>query len=377
MNRPTGQVLEITSIQGNTLRLTAPLRLPYYVSNQAQVVRFSGDMENGPAQPTRKWMGLEDIYVSGGGGGQGNVPFSAASYSWAKNIESANSEGSSVGFTSTFRCVLRDSFVHSTANPNPGGAGYGIDLNYYAADNLVENNISWNFNKVITMRASGGGNVIGYNYFEDGWGEGYPTIPEVGLNASHYATPHHELFEGNECWNIGGDAFWGNSIYNTFFRNHATGRRRSIPPLQLTDVVGRRLIDVPEWHLYYSFIGNVLGSSNMTASPQSGFIYEDAPPWNFNPVPMWAIGVQHDAGAEGQDAQVVATTIRHGNYDFVTKSTVWDPGIERQDLPASLYLEGKPAFFGARAWPWVAPEANGGTLGVLPARERFDQLMAP
>src|SRR5690606_24234775 len=102
----------------------------------------------------------------------------------------------------------------------------------YSADNLIENNIVWNFNKVITMRASGGGNVVGYNYFEDGWGAGYPQIPEVGLSAAHYATPHHELFEGNESWNISGDAYWGNSIYITFFRNHVDGKRRSMPPLR-------------------------------------------------------------------------------------------------------------------------------------------------
>ena len=65
--------------------------------------------------------------------------------------------------------------LHHTKNPNPGGDGYGLSINGASADNLIENNISWNFNKVMVMRASGGGNVIGYNYFEDGYGQGYPT----------------------------------------------------------------------------------------------------------------------------------------------------------------------------------------------------------
>ncbi|AKU89850.1 glycosyl hydrolase family 28-related protein [Vulgatibacter incomptus] len=372
-NRPTGQVVEIVGIQGNTLELSTPLRLPYFKSNRAQVVRFSGGEQDGPVVPTKKWSGVEDLYVSGGE--QGNVIFTAASYSWAKNIESDRSSGSSVAFMSTFRCVLRDSFVHSTVDPNPGGAGYGLDVSEYAADNLVENNISWNFNKVMVMRAAGGGNVIAYNYFEDGWGAGYPTIPEIGMNASHYATSHHELFEGNDSWHIGGDGYWGNAIDVTFFRNHVSGRRRSAQPLQLRDEVMRKFIHVPEWHTGFSFLGNVIGTPDMKAAPQSGFVYEGSPPWNWDPVPIWAIGVEHDAGKEGQDAKVVAATLRHGNFDFFTNGVVWDEGIERRELPTSLYLDRKPSFFGENPWPWVSPEKSGAPLAILPARERFDQLL--
>jgi len=70
---------------------------------------------------------------------------------------------------------------------------------------------------MIVMRATGGGNVIGYNYLEDGWGSSYPTIPEVGLNASHFNDPHMELLEGNRAWNYDSDSFWGNSIQITIF----------------------------------------------------------------------------------------------------------------------------------------------------------------
>lgn len=157
-----------------------------------------------------QYSGIEDLYVAGGEGGDGggNIHLFATAYGWVRNVESDASLGGSVVFTGTFRSVLRDSYLHSTKEPNPGGGGYGIVLNNYAADNLIENNISWNFNKVIAMRTTGGLNVIGYNYLEDGWGAGYPNIPEVGLNASHMTTPHHELFEGNQSWNFGGDSVW-------------------------------------------------------------------------------------------------------------------------------------------------------------------------
>ena len=72
--------------------------------------------------------------------------------------------------------------------------------------------ISWNMNKVMVMRASGGGNVIAYNYMEDGYIGNTLIWVEVGLNASHMTCPHYELFEGNESFNFDADNTWGNSV---------------------------------------------------------------------------------------------------------------------------------------------------------------------
>ena len=66
----------------------------------------------------------------------------------------------------------------------------------------------------------------------------------------------------------------------------------------------------------------------------------------------------------------MATTHRHGNFDYATGTVHWEPGFDRA-LPDSLYLAGKPAFFGSRRWPWVDP-AGPAKLYVLPARARFD-----
>jgi hypothetical protein len=61
-------------------------------------------------------------------------------------------------------------------------------------------------------------------------------------------TPHFELFEGNQAFNFDGDNTWGNAVYITVFRNHFTGKRRSLPPLQLTDLQNRRAIGLMEGH---------------------------------------------------------------------------------------------------------------------------------
>ena len=366
--------MEIGSISGNTVTFTTPFHITFDTAHAAQLNYF--------AHTTVKYAGLEDVKVYGGEGGDGggNVRFDHAAYSWVRNIESEFSKGASIRLISSFRCIVRDSYAHTSKNPNPGGEGYGLEASVGSADNLIENNISIDFNKVILMRASGGGNVVGYNYFEDGYGEGYKTIVETGLNASHMTTPHYELFEGNEAFNFGGDARWGNSIYITFFRNHSTTLRRSFWGQGLSDQIGRVAIQIGARHYWYNFIGNVLGYSGMSPSPGgNSFIYEY--PGASNSVPMWKMGIGDSVGTpefnNSQDPQVAATALRDGNFDFATGQVRWH-GIggavgagTPQTIPDSLYLTSKPAFFSTNVWPWVDP-IGATKLYTLPARARFD-----
>jgi hypothetical protein len=187
---------------------------------------------------------------------------------------------------------------------------------------------------------------------------------ETGLNASHLTCPHFELFEGNEAFNIDGDDTWGGAVYNTFFRNHASGKRRSFP-----DAGNRRAIGLMYYHYYYSFVGNVLGTANENPAPYSGFAYEDLFPWGEDPIGLWRLGYTPTDWNAPPDAQVVSTTHRHGNFDYVTNSVHWATGYD-QALPSSLYLTSKPAFFGGNTWPWVDP-VGPTKLYTLPAKARF------
>jgi hypothetical protein len=373
-DRPIGQVLEVASTNGTTVSFTTPLHIDFLKSSSAQLVRFSPDPDGAPLESVRV-SGIEDLYVSHGEGGDGggNIHLFATAYSWVKNVESDASKGQGVNFDGAFRSELRDSYVHSTVDPNPGGAGYGVGINTYSSDNLVENNAIWNFNKVDCFRSSGGGNVFGYNYLEDGFGAGYPTIVEVGLNASHYTTPHHELFEGNEAFNFDSDTFWGNSIYITVFRNHFTGKRRSIPPVKVTDEMNHRAVGLTHHHYWYSFIANVLGTEGQRPAPAKTFVYEKNDAFgDWTRAPMWQLGYDGSKWSPPQDSQVVATTIRHGNFDYVSGQVVWDPRYTRK-LPPSFYLASKPAFLGSEPWPLVDPERTP-KMSVLPARRRFDAM---
>ena len=395
-SRPIGQAMEIESISGNQVTFTTPFHIAFRRFHRAHLAKVLGS--------ELKWTGVEDLYVAGGQGGDGggNIHLFDTSYCWVRNVEAARSGGTSVNLDGTFRCELRDSYIHSAESATPGGGGYGIGLNTYAADNLVENNISWNFNKVMVMRGTGGGNVVGYNYMEDGWGMDYPWAPETGLNASHMTTPHHELFEGNQAFNFDGDGTWGNSIYITAFRNHLTGMRRglggldqyshSIPDgtIYYRDCQNRRAIGSGEGHWWYSFVGNVLGTEDQTfvvdpreayRCEQSSWSYEGAEDFGSDTVvPMWHLGVKSDYT---QDESVVLSALRDANYDYATRSVRWhgvggvgqgttpDPAPA---IPDSLYLTGKPPFFGpSDPWPWVdGSNASNPLPGSLPARVRMD-----
>jgi hypothetical protein len=187
------------------------------------------------------------------------------------------------------------SYIHTSDDPNPGGGGHLLGPGQGSADNLIENNIVMSGNKVMLMRASGGGNVIGYNYMKDSFGAGYPTIVETGLNAAHMATAQMELFEGHQSFNFDADATWGNQAYITALRNHLTGMRRSVPPLNLADIDNRRAIGLTVNSWWYRFVGNVLGYAGMKPQPaRTAFIYEWTGDWKAG-VPMWQLGY------DGQD----------------------------------------------------------------------------
>ena len=375
-NRPIGQIMEIQSVSGNTITFSTPFHMTFDTKHAAQVTAFD--------TPAATNAGLEDVYVSGvpapGGSAQyNNVVFSLAKYSWVKNVESDQSNGYSIGIDESFRCVVRDSYMHSTINPTPGGAGYGLEFSWASADNLAENNISWNFNKVMVMRASGGGNVVAYNYMDDGWIAYQPNWVESGVNAAHMTTPHFELFEGNLSFALGSDDTWGGSIFITWLRNVATNHRAAWPPLNAylfnsatqaqggctttgpfddscvpyTDAGNRAAAIANYGDDFFNYVANVLGSSGMPAAPEvQGFTYANAAPdWPSDPVPMWTIGFGDWNGDSQVDQGVANTVFRDGNYDYATNSVKW--AGSPQAIPSSLYASAKPDFFGTTyVWPW-------------------------
>jgi hypothetical protein len=377
--RCQGQTVEVVGKTRTSLLIGTPIHLGFKRALHPQVYAPSGPRSW--AGPIVRWAGLEDLYVTGGRNGM--ILMIAAAYSWIRNVESDGSlttghgqVGHHVDLEGCYRCVVRDSYVHDASDVNQGGGAYGISVNSQSSECLVENNIVVNLNKPLVTQASGGGNVIAYDYVDDAWTRAAPRVQETTIDAGHAAFPHMELFEGNWGGHLGTDAVWGNSGWITFFRNYASGeQRRSRGAAESWDV---EAIGLEGRGVELNVVGNVLGT------PGRGLAYEvtSSPPGTGRAA-VYRIGHRADGGDGTGDVDryedprregsTASTLLRHGNFDHATGTVRWDPRIPSRELPPSLYLEVKPSFFGEDPWPWVDPTGPE-KLHVLPAKRRFDDL---
>ena len=353
-DRPTNEIKQIDHVSGNTVFFTTPIHISYRAAQTAQLTSFGYTFVQN--------AGIEGFKVTGGD--DGNIRFHWAANSWAKSIDDTAWLNEGFALANTFHVEVRDSYVHDAVWPVPGGGGYAISLSDGTSEALVENCIILKANKMMVARSAGTASVIGYNYADDGFILGNTGWIEIGLNASHMVGSHHVLFEGNYGFNFDSDKTHGNAIYHTVFRNHLRGIRRDF-----NDATGggpKRAAGAAFYSYWHSFVGNVLGA----ARQMKGWVYESG---SMSDAAIYLLGWD-DWAPYPVDPQVAATTLRHGNFDYLTNSVTWDPSISTQTLPPSLYLSGKPAFFNAGSgytWPWVDP--TGATpLYTLPAKARFD-----
>jgi hypothetical protein len=414
-DRSVSQLMQITNINGNTITFGTPFYYTFLTQYAAQLSTF--DPVN---YPIKTGISVENLGIFGGmgGDGNGNLAMGCCTNSWVKNVESYWSVGTGIGLYGCYRCEVRDSFMHETPSPNPGGGGYLSGLNTWSSDCLFENCIMWMGNKEVVMRGAGGANVLGYNYMDDAFGGTYPESPEAGANAAHYATTVFALIEGNYSQNFEGDAFWGNSFCITAHRNwfsgirgcSPTGSAPNIAPCNnlrnyksvqgsvtypYGDYLGRRMVDVQAASYNHNFTGNVLGFTGQTllsyngggfTTAQTTWVYEelDSVIANGQNVILWNIGtMQNPSGGFQWVGNTYTTQLRSGNWDWYTQSQQWH-GIGGSNkyggnlappypsIPNSYYITGRPAFFNPSTiqYPWVNP-ATGATY-VLPAKARFD-----
>ena len=363
--RSVMQTSEITAISGNTLTLKDPLVKDFFASRSAQVWRVV-PKDNRSVFLGNRWSGIENIAVAGGnnqwGFPGGSIAFSYMSYAWAKNVEADGSrfdaahpgkDGYNIGLGRCYRCVVRDSYVHDSRDENPGGQAYGIVIGTGSSASLIENNITINNNKPLVSISSGGGNVIAYNYVDNAVLWNSPGWQENAIDDSHGAFTHHDLIEGNWTPNLGSDTTHGNSGWHVHFRNYASSRNSS------GSATGNiRAVGLDAWTHDSAFVGNVLRGGN---------VYETNPS-SRNGIPIYQLGNNFESNGNWDNGYSKAHIWRDGNWDSVNGRTLWASGAKT--LPPSLYLSGKPAFFGSRTWPWVDPLS--GTVGTLPAKARYD-----
>jgi hypothetical protein len=299
---------------------------------------------------------------------------------------------------SSFRCEIRDSYFHDAFHHVPGQTDNDIFLAQKTSATLVENNIIYRLHVGVMLNWGAAGNVVAYNYFASMFDERVPHCAYPAM-AMHGAHPLMNLFEGNIGTRFNSDSYWGSSSHTTLFRNWLSGVDEVCEPVAgprapvdpgdcFTPFQQPWAVSAEYQSLNTHLVGNVLGSVYFTTT-HLGTYYgttdtETTPVGEYLLVPPAASGYTTPYAlrfgypgccgpSEFESTAAFDTSLIHGNWDWVDQGVRWDPAIAEHAIPASLYLAGKPSWFGDRDWPPIDPLDSPTTLEptAIPAGYRF------
>jgi hypothetical protein len=349
------QIVKVTAISGNTVTITPGLYMPNWRSSQSPAAWWSS------AVPITM-SGIEDLSVNhqNSGSSMSGVYFFNAYNCWMKNVKSLNGNRNHVWLYQSAHVTVRDSYFYGTQNA--ASQSYGIET-YMNSDSLVENNIFQHVTVGMMTGGSTSGTVFAYNYSLDD----YYNVASWMQSSSYFHAGGigFVLFEGNDGIGFTADAIHGTADFGTVFRNLFTGwepgkSQQTVP------------IHIYTYNRYMNVLGNVLGRSGYHNRYESA-----APSGTGGNTAIYTLGWSGNGGSTDSgvpnDSRVKTTLFRWGNYDVVNGAVVWNaaevpstvspygnPVPGSQTLPASLYLPGKPSWWGAVPWPPIGPDVTGG-----------------
>ena len=195
------------------------------------------------------------------------------------------------------------------------------------------------------------------------------------------------------------DFYWGSSSHNTVFRNQLKGTNIIIGPLD-----GKRApedkngywamqaltaVDFSQTVRYSNLIGNIIGTDRQKALPYKQLVVAPKDTRSFytsNQSYGYTFGFANlgdeggKDGNKGNTSLPYTTAIMHGDYDVVLGTFKWNAAVRDHVIPASFYLDKKPAFFGTLAWPAFGPtltDSTKATIGTIPAKLCYEQGKMP
>jgi Pectate lyase superfamily protein len=388
--RVQGQIVEVTSVSGTTVSISPGLYVGYARTPLATPITMAA-----------KNAGVEDLQVyMNNTGFTANFRMEGAAYSWVKNVESNYTDGDHAQVLWAYRNEIRDSHFHDGFTHAPGQSESSIFIANKSSGTLVENNILRRLHAGVMLNWGAAGNVIAFNYFDNNFDSaGYNSLfPSISVHGAH---PMFNLLEGNIAAKLDVDYYWGSSSHGTAFRNWfkgasqvigpLTGRAAEQPATAFWASQALAAIDLSQTARYYNLVGNVIGSdwqksvvkkwTASTAWPQSRSYYTTNNPYGYA---FGYANLSDGGGDSGNSSMAYSTAIIHGDYDFVTGLTRWDPAVNAaataRTLPDSLFRASKPAWFGTLGWPAFGPSAvakTGANVGNIPAKACFDQGKMP
>ncbi len=367
--RCLGQINKIIAVNTdtNTITIETPLYHTYSADLNPQIVKINNVLEN---------AGVENLKINGiYSKSKNNITLFGVSNCWIKNVESANADRAHIKIMRGYQCEIRDSYLHHQRT-GYASLSYGIEFFLQSTANLIENNIFYHMRSPIMIAGGLTGTVFGYNYSSEPKNVSPVTLSgQGGLHGGH---PNMILFEGNLFHKMGVDSYWGSNAHITLFRNQLKGQLEGT-------TTGNGAIDIQALNKYINIVGNVLGTDNFNGFYEcSAEADEDNFPTLYSTTfdysttsTIYRLGYNSfgDGNPEGNDPAVLSTLLRHGNYDYVTNSVIYDQAATSQTLPDSLYYQIKPAFFDNLSWPAVRPDSTP-MISDIPAKLRFETMIA-
>ncbi|MCB1097948.1 MAG: hypothetical protein KDN22_20415 [Verrucomicrobiae bacterium] len=366
-----GQWVTITSVNADGLcGIIPPLYSDYRTALNARI-RYPFLSESPRQRNFTEYAGLENVTLLNEGASSSKiVEFGFAAYCWMKDVRTRNAGVCHVWMLDTMRCELRGCTFDGILPPITSSRGYGIQLGTPNSGQpsakttalLLEDNIFDGNRGQMVLGYGASGCVVGYNHFANARDE-KAAIQKPDI-LFHSAFPIMNLIEGNSgTRGVVGDIFHGNAWHNTIFRNWFKGKEEG-----KTSALSS--IELDMHHRYYNVLGNVLGYDGIVddvaklINPAGFSTYEDVAPTASpygNHYKVFMLGYYGEGGGTSSyDVEVSDTLIRHGNYDYVTESTVWSDSISMRTLPASLYHTSRPEWFADGVpWPCIGPDVDG------------------
>ena len=354
------QMVEVLTRTPTSITFAPPLYSDFKSVSRPQAVRIKGML---------KFAGIESLGITNVNGVARDTMVMEAGYKcWVKDCDFAVTRRRHSWMYHSIWCEYRDSTFHygvgaDWSSPNYGpDRGYALFFGMGTTSCLVENNIFDKLHFAVAFEGGCSGNVISYNFVTNiMYTEGETPQPCVGNHGSH---PMMNLWEGNVFRSkLLMDAYWGSSSHTTVFRNRIANQPVNNGQQAVQYVF---IFDIWKGNRYHNIIGNVVGNIGMETAVDAPDNY----PYGGKYIYRLGFADANDNSYAGNDTTVAATMIRHGNWDSVTRGVLWDPGISDHNLPASLYLTGKPAWWGNLAFPAIGPDLSP-TEGPIPAQARY------
>jgi hypothetical protein len=362
------QRVRVVSISGNDVTIWPGIFHPtgaWKTANTPMVGWQGNDIRN---------AGIEDCLIDGNTSGPANqwscVQFWQASNCWLYRcgvkpktgaFRAGNTTQMSVQMFESRNITVKSCWIDRAVGGGQGSTTtYGI-ISVLGSHCLVENNIFYQNESPQLFHNGAIGCVYAYNHeILDPQHEGGTQFHETGVA--------YNLIEGCNTTKVWGDLFHGPANFCTVFRNY----------VQSTSTSNGAGISLESYHRYQNLVGNVIAApAGYTTLNTDATKYSRFEGWAFRfGYPNEDASNTTTTGVAG-DPQVVATTMRWGNYtafDGQTRFLASEiPSAEAffpnavpgsNTLPSSMYLSSRPSFFTHNGvtltWPPIGSDVTGG-----------------